>query len=183
MNDPSLELVLSEAAELKEIELMLLEPERLPELWKSDAISVQVVIDFFSGTNVVQVQRDGYMEPLPIPKASTDVIRASVTQAVESGLLWLTNGPASILAEPIPAGVLPDFAPTTTPPSVESQLNERQKAIIIQVHTEGFVTNKWCRENLNVVRDTAHRDLSGLVDLKILERTGQGRATRYVLAR
>ena len=78
---------------------------------------------------------------------------------------------------------VPDFAPTTTPPSVESQLNERQKAIIIQVHTEGFVTNKWCRENLNVVRDTAHRDLSGLVDLKILERTGQGRATRYVLAR
>ena len=78
---------------------------------------------------------------------------------------------------------VPDFALTTTPPSVESQLNERQKAIIIQVHTEGFVTNKWCRENLNVVRDTAHRDLSGLVDLKILERTGQGRATRYVLAR
>jgi len=75
------------------------------------------------------------------------------------------------------------FAPTTAPPSVESLLNERQKAIIIQVHTEGFVTNRWCRETLNVVRDTAHRDLSGLVDLKILERTGQGRATRYVLAR
>ena len=78
---------------------------------------------------------------------------------------------------------VPDFAPTTAPPSVESKLNERQKAIIIQVHTEGFVTNKWCRENLNVVRDTAHRDLSGLVDLKILERTGQGRGTRYVLTR
>ena len=78
---------------------------------------------------------------------------------------------------------VPDFAPTTAPPSVESRLNERQKAIIIQVHTEGFVTNKWCRKNLNVVRDTAHRDLSELVDLKILERTGQGRATRYVLAR
>lgn len=78
---------------------------------------------------------------------------------------------------------VPDFVPTTVPPSVESQLNERQKTIIIQVHTGGFVTNKWCREHLNVVRDTAHRDLSELVDLNILERIGQGRATRYVLAR
>ena len=76
-----------------------------------------------------------------------------------------------------------DFAPTTAPPSVESQLNERQKAIIIRVHTEGFVTNKWCRETFGIVRDTAHRDLYELVDLKILERTGRGRATRYILAR
>lgn len=76
-----------------------------------------------------------------------------------------------------------DFAPTTAPPSIESQLNERQKAIIVQVHREGFVTNNWCREHLKVVSDTAHRDLRGLVDLKILERTGKGRATRYVLAR
>ncbi|MFH1969016.1 MAG: hypothetical protein ABIJ53_01720, partial [Verrucomicrobiota bacterium] len=116
MNDPSLELVLSEAAELEEIESMLLEPERLPELWKSGAISVQTVIDYFNSTNAVQVQRDGYMEPLPIPKASTDVIRASVTQAVESGALWLTNGPASILAEPIPAGVLTEQALIQQPP-------------------------------------------------------------------
>ncbi|MEI6415543.1 MAG: DUF499 domain-containing protein, partial [Pseudomonadota bacterium] len=71
MNDPSLELILAEAAELQEIGPSLLEPERLPELWKSDALSVQAVIDYFSGTNVVQVQRDGYMEHLPIPKAST----------------------------------------------------------------------------------------------------------------
>jgi hypothetical protein len=118
MNDPSLELVLSEAAELEEIVFSLLAPEQLPELWKSDAITVQAVIDYFNGTNVVQVQRDGYMEPLSIPKASTDVIRASVTQAVESGSLWLTNGPASILAEPIPAGVLTEQALLQQPPAI-----------------------------------------------------------------
>jgi hypothetical protein len=116
MKDPSLELVLSEAAELEEIESMLLEHERLPELWKSDAITVQAVVDYFNGTNVVQVQRDGYMEPLPIPKASSDVIETSVEQAVESGSLWLTNGPASILAESIPAGVLTDQALIQQPP-------------------------------------------------------------------
>jgi hypothetical protein len=116
MNDPSLELILSEAADLQEIASSLLEPERLPDLWKSDAITVQAVIDYFNGTNVVQVQRDGYMEPLPIPKASTEVIKASVTHAVESGALWLTNGPASILAEPIPAGVLTEHALIQRPP-------------------------------------------------------------------
>jgi len=76
-----------------------------------------------------------------------------------------------------------DNAPGTVPPSIESQLSERQKAIIIQVHSAGFVTNKWCREHLNVVRDTAHRDLNGLVKLKILERSGKGRSTRYILVR
>ncbi len=116
MKDPSIELVLSETAELEEIDISLLEPEQLPELWKSDIITVKAVMDYFNGTNVVQVQRDGYMEPLPIPKAANDVVRMSVTQAVESGLLWLTNGPASILAEPIPAGVLTEQALIQQPP-------------------------------------------------------------------
>ncbi|MGD9972706.1 MAG: DUF499 domain-containing protein [Desulfatirhabdiaceae bacterium] len=116
MNDPSLELILSEAAELQDIASSLLEPESLPDLWKSDAISVQAVIDYFNGTKVVQVQRDGYVEPLPIPKASTEVIKAAVKHAVESGALWLTNAPASILAEPIPAGVLTEHALIQRPP-------------------------------------------------------------------
>jgi hypothetical protein len=47
-----------------------------------------------------------HLRLLSLPKASIDVIKASVTQAVESGALWLTNGPASILAEPFPAEVL-----------------------------------------------------------------------------
>lgn len=116
MADPSLELVLSETAELEEIFSSLLDLEKLPDLWKSDAITVQTVIDYFNGTNVVQVQRDGYMEPLPIPKASKEVINKAVAQAVESGLLWLTNGPASILEEPIPAGVLTEQATIQKPP-------------------------------------------------------------------
>ncbi len=116
MADPSLELVLSEAAELEEIAPCLLKPGRLPDLWKSDAIAVQAVIDYFNGTNVVQVQRDGYMEPLPIPRASVEVVKATVAQAVETGLLWLVNGPASILEEPIPAGVLAEHAKIRKPP-------------------------------------------------------------------
>ncbi|MCF7707718.1 MAG: DUF499 domain-containing protein [Verrucomicrobia bacterium] len=115
--DPALELVLSEAAELKEIDPKLLKPQCLPDLWKSDSISVQTVIDYFNGSNVVQVQRDGYTEPQQIPKAMGEIVKASVAQAVESGALWLTNGPASILGEPIPTGVLTEQAKIQKPPA------------------------------------------------------------------
>jgi predicted HTH transcriptional regulator len=42
------------------------------------------------------------------------------------------------------------------------------------------VTTGWCMETLGVVRDTAHRDLVGLVELGLLARTGAGRAVKYV---
>ena len=46
---------------------------------------------------------------------------------------------------------------------------------------EGSVTSGWCKEQFNVVYDTANRDLIELVDWDILERQGKGRSTRYVL--
>ena len=118
--DPALELVLPEAAELQDIPSGLLVPGKLPELWKSDAITLQVIVDYFQGGNVVQVQHSGYLEPVPIPKAVELVVHAAVTQAVETGVLWLTNGPASVLAEPIPAGVLTNQATLQKPPAVIS---------------------------------------------------------------
>ncbi len=106
MADSALELVLPEAAELGDISATLLAPEQLPGLWPGEVISVQDLLDYFRGGNVVQIQRDGYIEPLAIPKAGEEVVRAAITQAVEQGELWLTSGPASILGEPIPAGIL-----------------------------------------------------------------------------
>jgi len=118
MDDPALELVLPEAAELAELPCHLLTPGKLPELWKGDDVSVQDVLDYFSGETVVQVQRDGYIEPVSIPKASADVINAAIATAVESGTLWLVSGPASILAEPIPAGILTPKAILRQPPDM-----------------------------------------------------------------
>ena len=118
MADPALELVLPEAAELQEISHGLLAPEGLPELWPGDAITVQNVADYFKGGNVIQIQRDGYMEPLAIPRASDDLVKAAVAQAVEEGKLWLTSGPASVLGESIPAGVLTDQATLQRPPAM-----------------------------------------------------------------
>ena len=116
MNDPALELVLPEAAELQEMAPSLLEPECLPELWTGDAITVKDVLEYFRGGNVIQIQRNGYKEPLAIPKAGESVIKEAVGKAVEDGLLWLTSGPASILAEPIPTGVLTEQAKLQAPP-------------------------------------------------------------------
>lgn len=66
-------------------------------------------------------------------------------------------------------------------PAVETQLNARQKQIMVEVQESGFVTSGWCRKRLKVVRDTANRDLAGLVELGLLESVGKGRATRYAL--
>jgi len=67
------------------------------------------------------------------------------------------------------------------PPSVEAQLNERQKQIMIQVQKEGEVTSGWCRKAFEVSYNTTYRDLSNLVNKGLLIQRGQGRATRYEL--
>lgn len=68
-------------------------------------------------------------------------------------------------------------------PAMEARLNERQRQILLHIQKEGFVTNKWVQETLKVVRDTAYRDIQELVDLKLIEKTGSGRSTRYVTVR
>jgi len=121
--DPALELVLSESAELAEVSPELLVKGKLPCLWPNDEITVCSVTDYFNGSKVVQIQRNGYQEPRHIPKAGQEVVEAAVCKAVSAGRLWLTNGPASILAEEIPSGVLTPEAklqmPPSTPPAAE----------------------------------------------------------------
>ena len=118
LNDPALELVLPKAAELGEIPPSLLAPNILPGLWTSEEITVKAVSDYFSGENIAQIDRDGYLESLPVPKAGEEVVEKAVASAVESGILWLLSGPASILGEPIPAGLLSDKAKLSHPPAV-----------------------------------------------------------------
>ncbi|HOI74473.1 MAG TPA: DUF499 domain-containing protein [Syntrophales bacterium] len=116
LNDPAMELVLPQAAELQEIPSSLLAPKQLPWLWTGDEITVQDVSDFFSGKTVVQIEKDGYKEPLAIPKASAEVIEQAVTAAVENSNIWLRSGPASILGETIPPGIFSAKASLCIPP-------------------------------------------------------------------
>ena len=89
---------------------------KLPQLWPTDEITVQAVIDYLGGGKVVQVDKGGYSEPVQIPTASREVVEKAIADAVEEGSVWLLSGPASILGEPIPAGVLTPVARLLRPP-------------------------------------------------------------------
>jgi hypothetical protein len=117
LKDPDMEVVLSTAAELAEIPGALLRKGVLPGLWETKA--ELPLADFkahFAGGKVVQVDRGGYTEGQPVPKASAEVVSAAVEKAVADGDLWLVSGPTSLFKEPIPAGVLTDTGLLLPPP-------------------------------------------------------------------
>lgn len=117
LKDPSLEVVLSEAATLTDIAPELLAPGKLPGLWATPPeITLRDVVGYFSGGKTVKVSREGYEETIAVPKAEREVIESAIASSVETGRLWLLSGPASILAEKIPAGILTDAAQLLPPP-------------------------------------------------------------------
>lgn len=117
LKDHSMEVVLPEEAELTEISPSLLLPATLPGLWTTSALPFGAIVNYFSGTHVVKVPQGGYEEPLCIPKVPRSLLETGIKLLVNEGKLWLTNGPASILAEPIPEGLLSDSAQLQTPPA------------------------------------------------------------------
>ncbi len=123
LKEPALEVVLPENAEIVNLESYLLTPQALPGLWAGDKLTVRQALDYFAGGKVVKIPRQGYEEPLIIPKASRAVLFAAITEAVRGGQLWLTSGPASIYAEEIPAGVLNEEAVLQAPPAIVSSLD------------------------------------------------------------
>jgi hypothetical protein len=123
LKEPGLEVVLPEAATLTKLSSSLLAPDALPGLWTEPEILLQDVYRYFAGENVVQVQKDGYEEPVIIPAAPQKVVDQAVEGAVKSGKLWLRSGPASIWAEEIPAGLLTPDARLSPPPEPLSAAN------------------------------------------------------------
>ena len=63
------------------------------------------------------------------------------------------------------------------PPSIEQQLNDRQKKIMAHLVETGFVTSDWCRKEFGVALLTTQRVLSGMLDLGLVEPKGKGRST------
>ena len=116
LRDPGLEVLLPEAATLSELDPDLIGYQNLPGLWPAAEIRVQDVYDYFAGGHAVTVPREGYEETLAIPQCEPAQVEVAVLQAVEQGLVWLTNGPASILKESVPAGVLSAAAILRQPP-------------------------------------------------------------------
>lgn len=117
MKEPGLDVVLPEAARLEELAASLLVPGVLPGLWEQPENRVAAIHDYFAGGRVVQVQRPGYQELLTIPGCDPPVVDRAVCAAVSSGDLWLTNGPASVLGEDVPPGVLTPDTVVQAPPA------------------------------------------------------------------
>ena len=116
LEDSSLEVLLPEAATLSDISHTLLGYNALPGLWTSEEVSVEDIHDYFSGERIVTVQREGYDDTFFIPGCDPSYVDEAIGDAVAQGLLWMTNGPASILGEPVPAGVLSPSARLRHPP-------------------------------------------------------------------
>jgi Protein of unknown function (DUF499) len=118
LKDSALELVLPQEADLAEILPQQLAPKQLPELWSGEEITAQTVLDYFAGGKTANIEKGGYTEAVPIPKASQPVVEKAIAAAVEAGVVWLRSGPASLLAETVPAGVLTLSANLAAPPAV-----------------------------------------------------------------
>ena len=116
LNDSSLEVMLPESATLSDITPTLLRHEALPGLWPTAEITVQDTYHYFAGGRTVTVPMEGYDDIIPIPGCYLPQVDEAILQAVAQGLIWMTNGPASILGEPIPAGILAPSAVLRPPP-------------------------------------------------------------------
>jgi hypothetical protein len=116
VKDPGLEVVLPGSGVIADLGPALLAPGSLPGLWKSAELKLKDVIEYFRGGATVKVQRDGYEETLSVPKADRPVVEAATKGAVKQGILWMTEGPASILGEEVPVGLLSDSSLFQAPP-------------------------------------------------------------------
>ncbi len=116
LEDSTLEVVLSHAAVLNELDDALLAPDVLPQLWDEGMITLADIHAYFSGERSVSVDKGGYSEDLPIPKATQEAIETAIERAVENGRVWLVNGPIGISGEEIPPGSLNERAQFHRPP-------------------------------------------------------------------
>jgi len=128
LGDPSLEVVLSDAAVLTELDYAVLVPGALPGLWPPSppaplplagegGLALADLVAYFSGKHFVAVDKGGYTENLLIPAAEEGAIKAAAGQAIKRGRIWLVNGTISVLGEDVPAGFLNEHAELYPPPA------------------------------------------------------------------
>jgi hypothetical protein len=79
-------------------------------------ITVEALYGYFNGQTTIKTTLNGYEEPLLIPKVEISALEASIASAVEKGYIWFVSGPASILGEPIPTGLLSLESKLCVPP-------------------------------------------------------------------
>lgn len=129
--DQSLEVVLSDAATLTEIDSAILVPAAFPELWHKTPITLAGLASFFSGEHQEEIDRGTYKEELLIPAAEAGAIKVVAEQAIKEGKIWLVNGAASVCGGEVPAGLLNEQAEMYPPPA------PIEMAALLQENLEG----------------------------------------------
>lgn len=117
VQDTSLEVVLSDAAMLTEMDPQLMAPSKLPALWETEPIMLSDLGSYFSGRHFVEVDKGGYKENLLIPSATPQAIADALASAVKSGRIWMVNGIISVLSEDVPPEFINTSAQFFSPPA------------------------------------------------------------------
>lgn len=97
-------------------------PDALPDLWPQKdgdptALATTRLAEYFAGGYQARIPAEDYEEFMDIPGCSEAVLAQAVGEAVEQGIVWLVNGPASVWYEPVPEGVLSSAAELHPPPN------------------------------------------------------------------
>jgi len=117
VQDASLEVVLSDAASLTELDSALLAPGALPGLWDKGHTTAAEIASYFSGKHFVSVDRGGYSENLLIPAADPQAIANAIVAAVKNGRVWFFDGAVSVFADELPESFVKDAAQLFPPPA------------------------------------------------------------------
>ena len=96
--------MLPEFATLSELSFSQLLPGQLPELWQSNCVGLNQLYNYFSGSNIVQIPREGYSDSLPIPSVERAVIDTAVSEAVKTVSCALQVGKRAFLLKISPLG-------------------------------------------------------------------------------
>ena len=115
--EPSLEVVLPDAATLTDIDPALLSYGTLPGLWQSESIKISALLQYFSGKHYVQIDKGGYKEPQSIPGASSDTVKQAVGTAIKARRLWLLGAGISACGDDVPASLITEAADLFPPPA------------------------------------------------------------------
>ena len=141
LSDQSLEVFLPEAATLSDVPPSLLNHQELPGLWSAEEITVQDVRNYFSGKHTITVPMEGYEDTLSIPGCDSSLVDKAISDAVSQGMLWMVNGPTTVLNEPVPPGTLNSTASLRPPP----------EPIEVQELTEIHIPEAWVDGKTNAL--------------------------------
>lgn len=120
------------------------------------------------GTGIRRMRRAMLDHGLVLPHVALDEDRFVLTLPGPADDLSRIKAPASA-AEGLPKSVL-------------EELNKRQVAILERLAAGEELTSAQMQRDFSVTRETIARDMAALIELKLAQKIGKARATRYIYA-